>query len=219
MEDVTRLQARDLEREPPPGAIVLFDGVDTSALCMRAGGGPVSWPVEHGHLVVDQAAGDVLSRAAFGDCRLHVEWLSPPGGPLGPQRNGNSGVKLQMRYEIQIMNTGGPPRPPRFNEAGGIYRYRAADVNASTGPGTWQRYDIWFRAPRWNGTEKIESARMTVLWNGVLVHDDVEVEVKTGRSIEEAPGGKPILLQAHASDARGDVRFRNVWVLPDARMP
>ena len=122
------------------------------------------------------------------------------------------------------MNTPPAPEPPRFNEAGSIYRQRPAEVNASTGAGTWQSYDVWFTAPKWEtpagGTpRKVESARMTVLWNGVLVHDDAEVKDKTGMSAAEAPGPARILLQSHPSDAEGQVRFRNVWAAEGAAMP
>lgn len=100
-----------------------------------------------------------------------------------------------------------------FNEAGSIYRQRAADHNASLGAGVWQTYDIRFRAPRWEGDRKVANARITLWWNGVLVHDDVEVADKTGMSAAEAPGDHPLLLQAHGTAANGPVRFRNVWVV------
>jgi cytochrome c len=189
----------------PPDVIVLFDGTSAAAF-QHADGSPVKWRIEGGPggpaLVVDQGAGDIVTRESFGDCFLHLEW----------QRNGNSGVKLQSRYEIQIMNAPAAPHPPRFNEAGAIYRLKAPDVNASLGAGVWQTYDIRFRAPRWKDGAKTASARMTAWWNGILVHDDVEVKAKTGLSADEAPGEHPILLQAHPSDAMGEVRFRNVWV-------
>ena len=200
---------------PPPADAIHLVGRDAHRMQMHVDGADVRWPMQNDVLEVDKNAGDIVSRELFEDCFLHVEWFSPPGGPLESQRNGNSGVKLQNRYEIQIMNTPGGMHPSRFNEAGAIYRQKAADHNASTGAGTWQTYEIDFRAARWggeNGQTKIESARITVWWNGVLVHDDVAIETKTGMSVAEAPGPGPILLQAHASDANGPVRYRNVWV-------
>ncbi|MHC5004636.1 MAG: 3-keto-disaccharide hydrolase, partial [Planctomycetota bacterium] len=164
---------------------------------------------------VDRRAGDLVSLRAFGDCLLHVEWLSPPSAEAVDPAGGNSGVKLQERYEIQILNTPGPPHVVGAREAGSIYGVKAADRNASTGPGTWQTYDVWFTAPRWRDGRKIAPARVTMLWNGVLVHEDVEVPAKTGVSVDEAPGAHPVLLQAHSSSAAEEVRFRNVWVLPD----
>lgn len=168
---------------------------------------------------------DIVSRREYEDVFVHVEWLSPAGGNVKDgQRNGNSGIKLQGRYEVQVMNTPTAPQPPMFNEAGSVYRLRAPDTNASTGAGTWQSYDIWFTAPRWERaadgtTRKTANARMTILWNGVLVHSDVEVKDKTGLSGAEAPGPAALLLQSHASDAEGPVRYRNVWTAEGAAMP
>lgn len=209
-------RAQQLPKRPVAGAVVLVgEGAADDALVMKNGKPGFQWSRVADQIVVSQPAGDVVSRERFEDQFLHVEWLSPPGGDPKPQRNGNSGVKLQARYELQIMNSAGAPRPALFNESGSVYRIRPADHNASTGAGTWQTYDVWFRAPRWKGEEKVEDARMTVWWNGVLVHDDVVVPRATGRSVKEAPGPHPVLLQAIAQDAIGDVRFRNVWVLPD----
>lgn len=162
-------------------------------------------------------AGDLTSRASFGDCRLHVEWYCPPGGE--GQMAGNSGVYLQNLYELQVLGTL-PGIPPQKNEAGAIYNVKAPDVNASTGPGTWQAYDIWFRAPRFKDGKKTESARLTLYWNGTLVHNNVEIASPTGsaaalgeKSTDPVQVG-PLRLQAHASEAKGPVRFRNVWIAP-----
>jgi hypothetical protein len=206
---------------------------------MAKDGAPCDWKVERdGSLAVHTPKDgigefDIVSRAAFEDCFVHLEWLSPAGGNVKDgQRNGNSGIKLMERYEVQIMNSAQAPEPPQFNEAGSIYRQTAPDVNASTGAGTWQSFDIWFTAPKWEAItssgstsddpaaarapktapRKIKNARMTVVWNGILVHNDVEVKDKTGLSGTEAPGPARILLQSHPSDAEGSVRFRNIWV-------
>lgn len=162
--------------------------------------------------------GDLVTGSVFGDARLHVEWLSPLGGE--GQLAGNSGVYLQDLYEIQVLGTAPGLAPPANNEAGAIYGIKAADVNASTGPGTWQAYDIWFLAPRFVAGQKSEDARMTVYWNGKLIHDDVAVPRPTGsREAGGEPGGNPmqvgpLRLQDHASAAEGSVRFRNVWISP-----
>lgn len=192
----------------PPKSHTLF-GADSLA--------PLApWRIDHGELitpcveVVGQS--DLTTSETFGDLFLHVEWLSPAGGTVeDAQRNGNGGVKIAQRYEVQIMNTPTAPHVAAFNEAGSIYRQRAATVNASTGAGTWQTYDIWFTAPRWQGQDKVANARMTVVWNGVLVHDDVEIKNQTGMSAAEAPGDHPVLFQAHPSSADGPVKLRNLW--------
>lgn len=172
----------------------------------------------------DVGNGDLLSRASFGDCRLHVEWYSPPGGT--GQMAGNSGVYLQDRYEVQILGTPAAKQgdgPLAFDEAGSIYRVKAPDVNASHGPGAWQAYDILFTAPRFKDGQKTSNARMTVYWNGVLVHRAAEVPGPTGSAAAkgESDGGRadgvqiaPFRLQSHATAAEGPVRFRNVWIAP-----
>lgn len=198
----------------PAGATVLFDGTNLDAFTHADGKAP-AWTIDRGQLMVNQAAGDLFSKQAFGDCRIHLEWLSPAGGPIEQQRNGNSGVKPQSRYEVQIMNSAAAPHPAKFNESGSIYRQKPADMNASLGAGVWQAYDIVFTAPRWNSQgKKTANARMTLWWNGHLVQNDVEITTKTGVSVEESPGDHPLLLQAHPSDASGEVRYRNIWILP-----
>lgn len=159
--------------------------------------------------------GDLVSNTVFGDCRLHVEWYCPAGG-VG-QLAANSGIYIQDRYEIQVLGTaGGDP----VHEAGAIYGVKAPDRNASTGPGTWQTYDIWFRAPRFADRVKQEAARMTVYWNHTLVHDDVAVPHPTGaRRAGGESADRPIQLgrlrlQDHPSEAEGPVRYRNVWIAP-----
>lgn len=167
----------------------------------------------------DVGAGDLLSRAWFGDCRLHVEWYAPPGGE--GQLAGNSGIYLQDRYEVQVLGTLAGTEPLKADEAGAIYRVKPAGVNASTGPGTWQAYDILFTAPRFADGVKTAPARISVYWNGTLVHDDVPVDGPTGAAAAkgEADGGRgfqvgPIRLQAHATGAKGPVRYRNMWIGP-----
>ncbi len=191
-------------------AEVLYDGGSTAKL-QQEKGGEVKWKQEHGELVVDEAFGSITTKDKFGDCILSFDWMSPPGGQ--GQMAGNSGVKLQGRYEVQILGTQTTAKPQK-NEAGSIYEKKAPDQNVSLGPGVWQSYVIDFNAPRWSNGKKIAHARMTVWWNGVKVHDSVEIDAATGSSgIREAEGDWPILFQSHASDANAPVRFRNIRVL------
>ncbi|RNC81413.1 MAG: DUF1080 domain-containing protein [Phycisphaera sp.] len=173
---------------------------------------------------IEMTAGDVETVTSFGDARLHLEWLAPPGG--AGQLAGNSGVYLQGLYELQILGTKAGERDLAANEAGAIYNVKPADRNASTGPGTWQAYDIWFTAARFENGKKTSDARVTVLWNGELIHDDIAVTAPTGsrnrpgaetNRLTTLPNGEtirigPLLLQHHASTADGPVRFRNVWI-------
>ncbi len=168
-----------------------------------------------------QGTGDLVTSSVFGDARLHVEWYSPAGGE--GQLAGNSGIYLQDLYEIQVLNTATAAalgREEKNDEAGSIYKQKAPDVNASTGPGTWQAYDIWFRAPRFENGKKKEDARVSVYWNGVLVHNDVVMEGPTGAKAAVGESGAypvqtgPLRLQDHETKAEGSVRFRNIWIAP-----
>jgi hypothetical protein len=117
-----------------------------------------------------------------------------------------------------------------LNEAGAFYNIKPADTNASYGPGAWQAYDIWFRAARFDDNgNKTQNARATVYWNGMLIHDDVELPHPTGsqRAAGESPAPGldrmigPLVLQDHATRAEGPVRYRNAWIAPldDAPAP
>lgn len=201
---------------PPAGATVLFDGTNTSAWVRGADGTPANWPIINGYMEVRHlpAPDDIVTSQTYKDFRMHADWWSPSGGT--GQEAGNSGIKLQRRYEVQVLGTGaGIPMSSLTNQdAGSIYTVRKPDLNMSTGPGTWQSYDIWFTAARWSGSKKVTNARMTVYWNGTLVHNDVEVANKTGASIAEGPVADGILLQDHSTNAVGEVRFRAIWVQP-----
>ena len=219
---------------PPPGAAPLITRVGTPLMSFR-GRPPV--PADNRDqdaliaadpwVGVGMGSGHLLSDVQFGDARIHIEWYSPPGGT--GQMAGNSGVYLQDRYEVQVLGTPAGDRPTAIDEAGAIYGVKPADRNASTGPGTWQAYDIWFRAPRFDASgAKLADARMTVVWNGVPVHVDVPVPGPTGaagRGGEEPAAGLldaegrrvqlgPLHLQDHASAAEGPVRYRNAWIAP-----
>jgi hypothetical protein len=163
--------------------------------------------------------GNRLPRLAFDDMRLHVEWLSPPGGK--GQGAGNSGLYIQNRYEMQILNNGPDMKLGKRN-AGALYRTKAPDVNASRGAGKWQAYDVIFHAARFNDEgKKIKDARLTAYWNGQLIHDDVQLPPGTGMGRRRGENPihpwhnrlvAPFLLQDHGSGAEGPVRFRNVWI-------
>ena len=128
------------------------------------------------------------------------------------QHRANSGVYLQNRYEVQVLDTFGKPRLDS-SECAAIYAKRAPDSNAGTAPETWQTYEVTFRAARFNGSTKTENARVTVVWNGVTVHNDVPIDGPTGGGAAEGPTGGPIKLQDHG-DPGPNVRYRNIWIEP-----
>jgi hypothetical protein len=126
------------------------------------------------------------------------------------QDRGNSGIYLQERYEIQILDSFGVEKLAP-NEAAAIYNKKAADLNAATAPETWQTYDIVFRAARFDAAgQKTDDARITVVWNGRKVHDNVAVDGPTGGGDAESAAAGAIRLQDHGNK----VRFRNLWIEP-----
>lgn len=156
--------------------------------------------------------GEITTVRAFGDCQLHVEWASPDPPAHTGQDRGNSGVFLMGRYEVQVLDSYGNRTYPD-GQAAAIYGQYPPLVNASRPPGVWQSYDIVFRRPRFDERgQLIAPARITVIHNGVLVHDAVILTGPTGhrrRPPYEAHADRlPITLQDHASP----VRFRNIWV-------
>jgi len=187
--------------------IVLFDGTSTSAW-EQLDGSEVAWHIENGVMRVSPGQGSIQTRELFDDFTLHVEFNIPdvPEGASGQSR-GNTGVYLQRRYEIQILDSAG--MKPASNLCGGIYRQRAPDTNAARPAGEWQSFDIDFTSPTWDERgRKISNARLTVWHNDVLIHDDVEVTAKTGAGNAEGPEPGAILLQDHGAE----VAFRNIWI-------
>jgi hypothetical protein len=193
----------------PGERVVLFDGADTDEW-RHTDGRLASWPLVGGR-AMQVRGGDLRTKQAFGDFRAHVEFKVPLLPPdVTGQNRGNSGVYLQERYEIQILDSYGDTTLAD-NEAGAIYTRKAPDVNVARAPETWQTYDIWFRAARFDAAgNKVEEARVTLVWNGVRVHDNVAIAGVTGGSIAEGPSTGAIRLQDHGNA----VQFRNVWVQP-----
>ncbi|RSM59173.1 hypothetical protein DMH03_25220 [Amycolatopsis sp. WAC 01376] len=191
--------------------IQLFKGTDLNAWEKRAGGA-ATWPVSGG--AMESNGGDIRTKQQFGDFRLHVEWNEPNYPPeVTGQARGNSGVYLQERYELQVLESFGDTTLAN-NEAGSIYSKRAPDRNMATAPGTWQTYDVTFRAARFDGAgNKTDNARVTVVWNGVVVHNDVAIDGGTGDNSPENAGPGAIRLQDHG-DPGENPRFRNIWIEP-----
>lgn len=200
---------------PDPGAIILFDGSDFSHWTDQSNGS-VKWRIIDGVMeVVPQTADKfpqgkpkkvgIQTKRRFTDFKLHVEFLIPPG------KKDNSGVYLQRRYEIQIVDSFAGRK--HSNNCGAIYKQKQPDVNASRAPGQWQSYDIEFHAAKFafkaGKLDRVKNAKITVLHNNVLIHDNVEILSKTGQGDEEGPDPAPILLQDHSSK----IRFRNVWIV------
>jgi hypothetical protein len=192
---------------PPSDAIVLFDGKDMSQWKSERGGDP-KWKIEEGAMLVN-GTGSILTKEEFGDVQLHVEWATPSEVKGDGQQRGNSGVYLQGRYEIQVLDSYN--NKTYFNgQAAAFYGHSAPLVNASRKPGEWQTYDIIFHPPKSGADGKVEPGSFTVLHNGVLVQDHVPVkgDATTAAKFQGVAAKGPIMLQDHGNP----VRFRNIWV-------
>lgn len=192
----------------PSDAIVLFGGDGLAA--WKTGEGDAGWKLVEGAMVVN-GTGTIETREHFGDCQLHLEWAAPARVSGASQGRGNSGVYMMGRYEIQILDSH-ENRTYADGQAAALYGQRPPLVNASRAPGSWQSYDIVFRAPRFEEGSLVSPARVTVLHNGVLVQDAQEfigatAHRKVAGYTAHAPEG-PIRLQDHGNP----VRYRNVWV-------
>jgi hypothetical protein len=194
---------------PPSDAVVLFDGKDLSKW-KGEGGGAARWLVKDGYVEVT-STGSIMTKDEFGDCQLHVEWATPAEVKGSDQGRGNSGVYLQGRYEIQVLDSYN--NKTYFDgQAGAFYGHSAPLVNASRKPGEWQTYDIIFHAPKPTADGKVEPGSFTVLHNGVLIQDHIPVkgDATTAAKFSGATPKGPIVLQDHGNP----VRYRNIWIRP-----
>lgn len=191
-----------LDGSPPSDAIVLFGG-ETLSRWQSTNGDDAPWKVADGVMEVN-GTGSILTRQEFGDVQLHVEWATPESAEGSGQERGNSGIYLQGRYEIQVLDSYDNPTY-YTGQAGAFYGNFAPLVNASRKSGEWQTYDIIFHAP----TRQTDGS-FTVLHNGVLVQDHVPVKKPGVAPPGDGPIKGPIALQDHGSP----VRYRNIWVRP-----
>lgn len=195
---------------PPPGAVVLFDGKSLDNWTKRDGKAPAGFKLVAGD-AMQVASGDIVSKQKFdGKFKLHVEFRVPYMPKASGQGRGNSGVYLQGRYEVQVLDSYG--LNSKDNDCGGIYGVAKPLVNACKAPAVWQTYDIEFQAPTCEGGKKVAPGLITVYHNGVLIHDKVKI---TSDNTAAGAGGNvcepgPILLQDHGNP----VQYRNIWVLP-----
>jgi len=200
---------QDSPGSPPSDALVLFNGKDLSQW-VGAEGQPAKWKAENGYLEVVPHSGYIHTRQSFGDFQLHIEFAEPVPAVGEDQRRGNSGVLLMGQYEIQVLDSY-HSNTYADGQAGAVYGQYPPQVNASRPPGQWQTYDIIFHAPLFEGDKLQRKARVTVLQNGVLVQDNVEIEGVTGYeplAYKVVPNKLPLALQDHGNP----VRFRNIWV-------
>jgi hypothetical protein len=190
---------------------MLFDGTSLDRW-RHADGEPARWVVRDGYMEVRGGTGDLETRDGFGDVQLHVEWMAPNPTRGEGQGRGNSGVYLMNTYELQVLDSY-QNETYADGQAASFYGQFPPLVNASRPPGTWQSYDIVFRAPRFDSAGRVlRPATATVLHNGVLVQDHVALTGPTGHYARPPyvahPDRLPIKLQDHGDP----VRFRSIWV-------
>jgi len=197
--------------DPPSDAIVLFDGKDLTHW-RATDGGPAKWTVRDAYVEVTSGMGDITTSDKFGDVQLHIEWATPAVPKGEGQERGNSGVFLMDRYEVQVLDSY-DNKTYYHGQAGAVYKQHAPLVNASRKPGEWQTYDIIFHAPKFDAQGKgIDRARVTVVHNGVLIQNNVEIYGNTYNDrpalyIAHSPQ-EPLRLQDHGNP----VRYRNIWI-------
>ena len=198
--------------DAPSDAVVLFNGKDFSKWT-SANGGEVKWKIQDDYMEVTPKSGIIRTKDEFGDFQLHLEFATPEKVEGKGQGRGNNGVNIFGQYEIQVLDS-------YQNEtyadggAGSMYGQYPPMVNASRPPGQWQTYDIIFEGPRWDESGKnIRKASVTLLHNGVVVHNRTEFFGRTGHKNfgnYDKPGRTkgPIELYEHGNP----VRFRNIWI-------
>ncbi len=195
----------------PSDAIVLFDGTNLSEWESTRKGNPIGWEIKEGALVVKGGTGAIRTKQKFESFQLHLEWSAPTEIVGTGQGRANSGVFLQERYEVQILDNY-ENETYSNGQAGSIYKQTRPLVNAMRKPGEWNVYDIIYTAPifKEDGT-CIYPPRVTVIHNGVVVQNNTTILGPTeyiGIPKQTAHGAGSIMLQDHGNP----VRFRNIWI-------
>ena len=189
-------QSPTLGAKPPEGAVVLFDGASVEG-----------W--ENGELIEGKWLGptNTTSKETFGDHTMHIEFRTPFMAAARGQGRGNSGVYVQSRYEVQVLDSFG--LEGKDNECGGIYQISEPIVNMCLPPLVWQTYDIDFTDAKYEGGKKVANARVTIKHNGVVIHDDLELPNNTPGRKGEGEEDLGVFLQDHGNP----VVFRNIWAV------
>jgi len=197
---------------PPSDAIVLFNGANFSEWISAKDSSAAKWDLNRdSSATVKPGTGDIQTKRSFGDCQLHIEFRTPPVVTGEGQNRGNSGIFLQNRYEVQVLDSY-QNRTYSNGQAGSTYKQSIPLVNACRPPGTWQTYDILYTAPRFNADGVlIAPGRVTVIQNGIVVQLNTEIKGTTeyiGLPKNIAHGKAPLRLQDHNCL----VSYRNIWI-------
>lgn len=198
----------------PSDAIILFDGSNLDEWVTARDSTAAQWIINGDRsMTVKDKTGDIQTKRNFESIQLHVEWRSSPENKAEGQARSNSGVYLQNRYEVQVLDNNDNPTYVN-GQAASIYKQSAPLVKASVPTGEWNSYDIIYHAPEFDEAgEKTKSATITVLLNGVLVQDHFSIlgtSEYIGLPKNPAHGPAPIKLQDHGDHS--GVGYRNIWV-------
>lgn len=204
----------NLETGIPSDAIVLFDGSNFEQWISSTDSTAVKWDLnKDGSMTVKDKTGDIQTQQNFGDLQLHIEWRSSQKNTGTNQSKSNSGVFLQNRYEVQVLDNNDNDTYVN-GQVGSIYKQSIPLAKASSPTGDWNTYDIIYHAPEFDSEGmKTKSATITVLHNGVLIQDHYQIKGTTeyiGLPKNEAHGKAPIKLQDHGD--KSGVSYRNIWV-------
>jgi len=202
------------ENGVPSDAIMLFDGSSFDEWISAVDSTAVQWHLnDDGSMTVKDRVGDIQTKRNFGSVQLHIEWQSPAEVQREGQNRGNSGVFLQSRYEVQVLDNNDNDTYVN-GQVGSVYKQYVPLAMASKPSGEWNVYDIIFHAPEFDEIgEKTKSGTLTVLHNGVLIQDHVALKGTTeyiGWPKNNPHGKAPIKLQDHGDNSR--VSYRNIWV-------
>lgn len=206
--------------DPPSDAIVLFDGTEET---FKKNWQHVreqrkqDWVVQDGAMQSMKGAGYIQTKQEFGDVQLHIEWAAPSKVEGSGQGRGNSGVFLQGKAEVQVLDNYDNPTYAD-GTAGALYGVMPPMANVLRGPGEWQTYDIIYRRPITRDGKVVDEGSMTVLLNGVVIQDNVPLEGGGGYRTRThpvpfpEPGSLPDKAPLSLQDHGNPVRFRNIWV-------
>lgn len=199
----------------PSDATILYNGRGLGAF-QKKDGSPAGWKIDADGAVTDiKGSGDLITKEAFGNCQLHIEFREPAEVKSSGQGRGNSGVYIMGKYEIQVLDSYNNPTYSN-GQAGAVYKQHVPLVNASRKPGEWQSYDIIFTAPLFKGNGDLESpARVTVIHNGVLIQNNVTILGTTDwvmkPKYKKHASKLPLMLQDHGDDGN-PISYRNIWI-------
>ena len=215
--------------QPPADATILFNGTDESVSEWESqkGGGKIGWNVvtgENAYMEVVKKAGAIRTKKQFGNCQLHIEWRTPKNiNPnITDQKRSNSGVFFMDRYEVQILdsytrNNYKDNKTYADGQAAALYGQHPPMLNVCRAPGQWQTYDISFLRPIIDANGKVlRKARITIFHNGVVVHNNLEIEGTTShkKKAKYAPHNPPDKGHIRLQDHGNPIRFRNIWYVP-----